>query len=72
MRWTPDIPEHGNTTEWKKHFCLFPTYCEDVEQTIWLEWCYKRKVYNVIRRPTKFGTFVQGAWDSEYKLGDLK
>ena len=61
MRWTPNIPEHGNTTEWKEHFCIFPTYCEDVEQTIWLEWCYKRKVYN-----------LHGYWISEYKLGDLK
>ena len=72
MRWNYAIPVNGNATEWKEHFCLFPVFCGDFNQYVWLEWCYKRKVYNVKPRPGKYGTLIFGAWDSEYKLGDLK
>jgi hypothetical protein len=42
MRFSPKPPP------WRRKFALFPVWCPDIEETVWLEWYWSRYCGNAL------------------------
>lgn len=67
MRFPPNRPEVGDTTEWKYKFALLPKITVN-GTTVWLEHVATRKVFKEQRRATKIGLLNVREWVREYEL----